>query len=343
MTQRPQRVPGMRIDYTTDGAFVTNPTTGLVTWLNRTGAMIYLLANGQHDAHEISEAIRHLFQLFQNPRRDVDEALGELARSGLVRDVESPEDLHLAVSISLWAPEPSIPRDALEAIQSITAQFERAEIPVRLLIERSRNVTLVRNRAASAVVSYAQFSHHLFLDASAEATAAAAAVDLVRIVRSGHGVVGIPVPLPNPDWNRVATSGLDNPIDLQNFAQSFAISFAGIDVVASRADDFVDAAFTSASALLVSRAALEELAGSPTVRRYRGLIADNMIEYHEHMWGFFDFAHMEGDFVLSDEVSFCHRWRGLGHPVKVDVTGLYGKSIDASRKVVGRLRAASRS
>lgn len=336
MSNRPTRIDGLEQHPGPNGLLVSNPATGVLTWLNRTAELVYLLCTGANDAQAITDTIAEAFDLFQSPRSDVDRALAELQQAGLITHVEAPSADDVSLLIALWAPAPSVPVAVMTYLTAITTQLERAGIRHRVMTDTQPNRTLAHNRAASALVAFEQFSHILFLDASAEASEAVAGVSIERILRSGYPLVGVPVPRPGIDWSRVVAAGQTEPELVAAISRHYDVTFVGVQQPTPRLEGFASARFVSSAAMVASRAGLERFAGSAHVRRYRGLIGDAFVEYLEHLWGFFDPVDVRGGLLLADDVSFCERWQAHGEQVLVDTTGAFGSALAASRSVLGR-------
>lgn len=334
MSSFPKRVDGVTVHQTHDGLLVQSANSTLVTWLNRTAAIVYTMCTGTHDARTISAAIQHQFDLFQSPMNDVERALGELQKSGLITGVDAPEDDAVSLLVVLWAPHDSISRDVLGNLDLIRRQLSAANITYHVLTDAQPNRVLSHNRAASALISYERYSHVLFVDATSAATTAVTEVSLERILRSGHAAVGIPVPHAHIDWSRAAAAQLSDPDELAAISRQYNVAFTGVTQPKPRPSGFAVARMVGSSALVLSRRGLQEFAGTEHVRRYRGLIADTFIEYLEHMWGFFDTIDTVGSLQLADDVSFCERWRAAGNVIWVDTTGAFGTALAASRKLV---------
>lgn len=337
MTQ-PERHPDVELIPAADGYVVRVPGSDLLTWLNRTAAMVFLLCTGENTPEHIAGAVRHAFQLFRDPSADVARTLDALAQAGLVTGAPALE-LEAAVLIAVWAPSTSWEREVHRNLERVTEQLESVGIRVRTVIDPEPTRAVAHNMACTAVVTTEHYSHVLLLSATAAATSAAADADLVGAISSAEPFVGVPVRGAQPNWSRLASFAAGRALSAQQcetLAYEFNVTFEGLSGERRRLPGFAQARFVGSDAVLLSRDALVTLAGSTHVTRYRGRIDTMMIERLQHVWGFFDPLESATGLAVIDDVAFCERWKATGGQVIVSRSGQFGESIRVSAELLAK-------
>lgn len=333
----PRQRNDLIIDEVQNGYLVRIPDRPLVSWLNRTARTVLAMCTGTLSAQEIASAHRALFDLSHDPIDEVERALHQLNQAGLVSDVPSRQDESLHLLVAIWAPSASVPREAIAVVNSMLNQLAEAGVRSHLVVDPSEDRSTARNRALSAAVVGEQYSHVLLLDATPAVCAAVDQVSVARILRSEHELVGIPVSLGAPDWERVAWADLPDPRQLRAVAHQYNVSFDGLGRHRKRDAGFVEARYVGPEAMVLRTDALARMTGTDAVERYRGVYGSRYTESFEHLWGFFDPMSTSNGMQLLGDVAFCERWSRSGGTLMVDITGQFGDAIAAARST---LRAA---
>lgn len=316
-----------------DGFLVTVPDSELVTWLNRTAYIVLQFSTGNNSVHGIVAAIRELFDLFHNPKTEVETALRELQTSGLISNLDTENTSENSLLILVWAPGESISVPTLKNITSITQELTNQDIKHHVAIDSQSDLALSRNRALSAILMRDTFSHVLLLDATQQATEAVASISLSRILSSNHDFVTIPVKSSEPNWAKVSAASMLTPQQLSGFSYTYNVKFEELSGPRLRSTGFIEASHTSSAAVVISRSGLEKLVSTPHITRYRGLVGDARVEYLEHYWGFFDTL-VSWQRLVTGDVAFCERWRAGGGHIMADTTGAFGQSLSGARDVI---------
>lgn len=316
-----------------DGFLVTVPDSELVTWLNRTAYIVLRLSTGHNSVQGIAAAIRELFDLFHNPKTEVENALRELQTSGLISHLDTETTSEKSLLILVWAPGESISVPTVKNITAITQLLTNQDIKHHVVIDSQPDHALSRNRALSAILMRDTFSHVLLLDATQQATDAVASISLSRILSSDHDFVTIPVKNSEPNWVKVSAASMLTPQQLSGFSYTYNVMFEELSGPRLRSTGFIEASHTSTSAIVISRAGLEKLVSTPHVTRYRGLVGDGRVEYLEHYWGFFDTL-VSSQRVITGDVAFCERWRAAGGHIMADTTGAFGLSLSGASDAI---------
>lgn len=338
MSSGPTRRLDVEIIPAHDGYIVRVPGSDLFTWLNRTALMVFLLSTGQNSTEVIAGTIRHAFSLYRDPIEDVRHALDSMQQAGLVEGAEALV-LEDSVLIALWAPTSSVDRSVIQNMERINANLKKVGISYRTFVDHTPSRTLSKNLACTALVTLERESHLLLLEATAEATAAAAEVDFGELIATREPFIGIPVQKVDVNWYRVASANSVPGIggeDLKILSREFNLTFDGMTGPKRRIGGLVEARYVSSEALLLSRAGLVNLAGTKHVTRYRGRIGENIIERLEHVWGFFDLLTHKTNLTIGEDVSFCERWKANGGHIMISRSGLFGESTKAAQRVLRR-------
>jgi hypothetical protein len=317
-----------------DGFFASIPGSRVVTWLNKPAAMVLFLCTGSNDEAAIARALGTVFDLVRPPLKDVQDTISDLTAAGLVTCVDRPQNVDSHLLIVVWSPGKVMDSGVCEQLVDLRESLENHGITTKLIVDRSRNSRLAHNRAASAVVAGGHTTHLLFLDATQEALAAIQVMSLAKAVHSGHGVIGFPVAMGRIDWNRVHTLARTMPdLDeklLSAAAHSYDVHFGTSKSARIMRNGYIPAHSVSSAALLISRTALESMAGSHSTNKGRGLMLATSTVAIEKYWGFFDPLYSDEGIDLGEDISFCERARASGIEVMVDSTGNFGLSLKAA-------------
>ena len=336
MSSHPTRRLDVEMIPAHDGFVVRVPGSDLYTWLNRTALMVFLLSTGKNSTEAIAGTIRHMFSLYRDPIEDVRHALDSLQLAGLIEGAEALV-LKESVLIALWAPNSSVDRSVMQNMERITANLRKAGITSRTFVDPTPSRALAKNLACTALITLESESHLLLLEATAEATAAAAEIDFSELIATGEPFIGIPVQKHDVNWYRVASANSVPGIggeDLKALSHEFNVTFEGLEGPKRRVNGLVEARSISSEALLLSREGLASLAASKHVTRYRGRIGENMLERLEHVWGFFDLLTHKTNLTIGEDVSFCERWKANGGHIMISRSGLFGESTKAAQRVL---------
>ncbi|AWR20702.1 hypothetical protein [Aurantimicrobium photophilum] len=331
----PTKRDNLTIVPTHEGYLVTLPGSELVTWINRTAYMVLVLSNGHNSPRGISQTVQALFDLHHDPFPEIQKALQELHKSGLLVEFQAIPVSQKSLLISVRAPGESVSVETLKNITTMTKVLELAEVKHRLVIDPQPDFALSRNRALSAMLLRDEFSHLLLLDGNTYSTRAVTEVSLDHIMSSQHDFVTIPVKQEEPNWNKASASSGLSPEQLSGFAYTYNVIFEGVERPRIQSNGYFEALHTSMSAVVLSRGGIEKLSASNHVTRYRGLVGDQRIEYLEHYWGFFDSV-ITSHRVASGDVAFCERWRAAGGHIMATTAGSFGHSLSGARALLAQ-------
>jgi len=176
------------------------------------------------------------------------------------------------------------------------------------LITRSRNTLLAKFLHQSSA------SHILFIDADIAFELA----QVGRMLRSGKDVVAGLYPLKVLHWDARAQARVAQG----EAAESAALLYVGAPG-AERDGDFAVAPFCGTGFLMISRAAIERMVEAYPQTRYRTVHAyplakDGQPDQHALFDCMID--PQTGEY-LSEDFTFCRRWRDIGGLVWVDTLG----------------------
>ena len=336
--RHPQRRPDLDVTPASDGYLIQVQGSEVVTWLNRTGYLVMELCTGRNDESTIAEALRATFELTESPIGTVRATIADLITAGVVTAGENAQLDSPRVSITVWAPGPTVDRDVIVGLQALVAEAEAAGIPTMLTIDGDPSRRAARNRAANALLHDTVATHMLLLDAVPESVTAVRDRRIAGLAQSEHEVIGVPIPLGPVLWYRVReAAGLLSQLtsgELADYARSYDVSFAAEPDPGLEGDRFLEALHCSSAAMLVRRSALERIAGSGVARRNRGQIAHGAVTLAPS-WGFFDPGASADGIDIDEDFAFCERVRDAGGSVMVDVSGGFRTFLE----VTARLRA----
>ncbi|MCP3934528.1 MAG: PqqD family protein [Actinomycetia bacterium] len=81
---KPKANPSLEV-IASDGGFVIHDSaSGVVHYLNETAAIVFALCDGELDANDIAELMKRSYRLEAAPVADVETAIAELLRLGVV-------------------------------------------------------------------------------------------------------------------------------------------------------------------------------------------------------------------------------------------------------------------
>lgn len=340
MSLTPQRRPGLVLQPADDAFLVTSNDSDAITWINRTAAIIFELCNGKNDPRAIASALAAAFELPWIPEPDVLRTIDQLVTAGLVSVTEpvffeSPNS-EANVLLAVWNPHEVTQTGVFTRIESFRERARKEGIRTSVAFSSETSMRLARNGAAASVIESNTFSHVLFLDATLDACEPLGTVSLRRLIDSQHSVIGLPVQIGDTVWQRVQQLAVAHPnSDPQSFAaiaRGFNVGFGGLLGKKRIQDGFLEARSVGSQALLVSRFALQRLAGSHAAPLTRGEATVSHV-FRIQCWGFFDPVMSVDRLSIGEDLAFCERWRSLGEHVMIDTQGLFGKSLIAVSKM----------
>ncbi len=145
--------------------------------------------------------------------------------------------------------------------------------------------------------------------------------ELERMLDFDHPVVGCIYPRRKFHWSNVNMQTAAN-IDQAVYQ---ALEFVGelefdVNGQAQVVNGFAKALFVGTGILILKREVFERLIVQYPELKNRGFDRAAYPHLAEHNWGFFNHIHPESISPLSEDVSFCHRWREAGEEIWADVT-----------------------
>lgn len=306
-----------------DGYLVQRPNGASLTWLNSTAYIVLQLCTGSNAASTIARALRDVFELATDPDQAVHDTIAELVVAGLVTPGFSSPTRSESLVVAAWAPGEYIAGDVLESFRSVMDNLALEGIPVVSDIDRSRNMRSARNRAASRFLTEGKSTHILFLDCTPEALAAARGFSWTALLNSPHEVIGLPMPVGKPVWERAeraARSLLDlSAAEVQALCQDFDVTLRSAETGMVIENGFAEAVHCNTGALLVTRRALERMAGSNVANRNAGTVQAGIVTM-QSSWGFFDPGQSQERMDLDEHLAFCERVRACGEKVMIYLT-----------------------
>lgn len=149
----------------------------------------------------------------------------------------------------------------------------------------------------------------LFIDADHSFNAA----DVVRMVESGHDLIGAAYPMKAINWDAVRQAALHGKPDLHLYSGYYAINFLpGGGEISTNVPLAVRDVGTGM--MFIRRRVFEEMA--PLCQTYMGnTVGQNMGEKTVEF--FLTEIDPDGDILLSEDYAFCARWRRMGNQVFV--------------------------
>lgn len=341
MSTNPQRKPGLVLDPAADGVFASHPGGDSLTWLNRTAVLVLELCTGANDTASIAAAVAQAFDLNEAPLTAVRDTIADLVAAGLVSPGDVVPGTHHALVVAAWTPKDSVAVDALTQVHELLVEAAGHGFEASLTLDSSLSLRTARNRVASRIVQEATATHVLFLDATKRAMDAVRGCDLRSLVESHHEVIGIPISVGKPDWERARQALIAIPDltarELEHYAQGYAVSLPPTAEAGAVDAVFVEGTYCSSGAMLVRRSALDRLAGSGVANRHHGNVAMGALTTAGG-WGFFDPGMTNDGIDLDEDLAFCERIRASGGRVMIDVDGAFGTRL----QVTARLRAHGR-
>ena len=339
MSRHPQRRAEVEVTASADGFLAQSPGSSSLTWLNRTGYLVFELCTGTNDISAIARAVMAAFDLYDPPMETVRSAIAEMVAAGLVTPGDSDTDDTRSLDISVWAPGSSIDTDALSAVHALIREAEAVGIRTSLAVDRDRSMRGARNRAANRLLSRSDASHALFLDALPDPMIAISGCDIVQLMASGHEAIGIPVPIGEPRWEAATNAARANPNlttrEIESYARGYDVSITRAPGQSDFAAGFIEGRHCNSGALLLRRSALERIAGSNLANRHRGNVRNGVVTMADGR-GFFDTGLSADHIDIDEDLAFCERLRGAGGQLMIDISGDLGTCLRVGMRLQGR-------
>ncbi|MCK8787036.1 hypothetical protein M0638_21920 [Roseomonas sp. NAR14] len=178
------------------------------------------------------------------------------------------------------------------------------------LITRSRNTLVAR------FLDTPEATHLLFIDADI----AFRPEQVDRLLAAGRDVVAGMYPLKVFDWARAdrERSRGEDPATAGLLYVGAPCEGAALE----RDGDFVTATYAGTGFMLIRRAALERMAAAYPETRYRAIHAHPApAGASPHQYALFDGSIDADGTYLSEDYTFCRRWRAIGGQVWLDTAG----------------------
>jgi hypothetical protein len=222
-------------------------------------------------------------------------------------------------------------KEYMRSVVVLMEYFRQAGIQWHMALENSTLLHLNRSLMASAAMLDEACTHLLFIDTDMGFEPSA----VQKMLAADKDVVGVAYPYralprdakPLPDRSFAQSVSESATYALRPVAGKLAVqgSLCEVDAIGT-------------GLLLVSTGALRKLA--PKVRRYRQVVHHEFYK-HDHYYGFFDYVVLD-DATLTEDYSFCHRWRhdcgGRIHAV-VDEMVSHTGALSIHGRFIDRLKA----
>jgi hypothetical protein len=179
-------------------------------------------------------------------------------------------------------------------------------------------VTRARNSILSGFLDAPEATHLLFIDADTGFDPE----HLGRFLAFGEDVVAGMYPVKNLDWSRAAQRCAEDHLTIEQLREA-GLHFVGVPCAADEReerDGFVTAKYAGTGFMLIRRAAVERLAAAYPETKYRSTQTyPAPVRPSENLYNLFDcMIDPESRTYLSEDFTFCHRWRRIGGKVWLD-------------------------
>jgi hypothetical protein len=171
-----------------------------------------------------------------------------------------------------------------------------------------------RNVAAASFLHHSDLSHLLFIDADVGFEGE----DILRMFAEQKDVILGPYPAKHINWNAVVAAARRNPAlspaEVALHSADFTTNFYGLDEKPRFASDRLNEIHSGGAGLmLLARTALERLDRAYPAERGRFPDAyRHLVPGVEELSHFFAFGREEDGRSLSEDITFCKRWRDIG-------------------------------
>lgn len=144
---------------------------------------------------------------------------------------------------------------------------------------------------------------------------------LGRMIDFGQPLVGCIYPKRKYEWSNVNLRTATNVENLLYQASDY-VGKLEFDAEGSAqiVGGFAKALHIGTGIFLLRRHVLEAMIGRYPELKSRGFHDSDYPGVDEHNWGFFNHIEMPGECSLSEDISFCRRWREAGGEIWSDVT-----------------------
>ena len=178
-------------------------------------------------------------------------------------------------------------------------------------------VTRSRNTLVAKFMDTADASHLLFVDADITFNPA----QVIRMVRFGEDVVAGMYPLKVRDWSAEAIARVKDGEGLQ----TAPLRYVGLPCEGEarcERDGFVTGEYAGTGFLLIRRAALARMMAAYPELRFAAAHDRATQDPSPHQFALFDcMIEPETRHYLSEDYTFCRRWRDLGGRIWLDTQG----------------------
>jgi hypothetical protein len=214
--------------------------------------------------------------------------------------------------VAVLLPEMTVPPEALQALLALQTEAAALDWRVDIRLLRRSRADESRNQIASAFLAG---EGDALLLLSADIVVPPETV--VRMVRSGHPVVGSLYPSPPRAWTRLSWAGQEvrahRPVTPSHVGELLTANGGFI-----LQDGFAPALHVGGGCLLLRRAALQRMAAAYPELAGAGFRAASPPDPYPR-WGFFNRMDQPEGPPLRGDFAFCRRWRALGGQVWADL------------------------
>jgi len=195
-------------------------------------------------------------------------------------------------------------------------------------------ITRARNTIVTQFLDMPAATHLLFIDADIGFTPEAA----LRLLRSGYPVAAGVYPAKTLNWAEIARRASDPKCPLPESALQYVVDFGPPEELRYE-EGFCRVRYAGTGFLLIAREALLRLEQAHPELRYTGVhLSPDPQAHSSHRYAFFDgLIAPEAGIYLSEDYTFCRRWRELGGEIWVDTESRLSHT--GSITLTGDLRA----
>jgi len=176
-------------------------------------------------------------------------------------------------------------------------------------------VTRARNSIVAAFLDEPLLTHLMFIDADTGFEP----LQIKRMLDFDHEVVAGVYPVKAIDWNRIAQRAAGQHLSGEQL-RTIGLSYVGVTCTGAEReerDGFVTAQYAGTGFMLIRRDAIEKLIAAYPETKYRSAHVNEPPS--EHRYNFFDCQIAADGIYLSEDYTFCQRWRKLGGKVWLDL------------------------
>ena len=229
----------------------------------------------------------------------------------------------------------NVRREYMRSVFTLCRTLEGMGVQTEMMIEPATMLHTMRSVMASVVLNDPGYSHLLFIDADMEFPPSA----VTRMLGAGEPVIGCAYPYRTVPYY-AAPGTAETVKEAIEINVPFAVRFPPDVRNVSIDKGFADVASVGTGLMLIARGALETLAGSGRIARYRVGFPYAQYYKHSHYHGFFDHL-IEDDMALGEDYSFCRRWQQAGGSIRalVDVEIVHHGHVAIPGRYITKLKA----